>query len=94
MEDLLNSHESIVAENFHLFEIEILNIFGIKIKDKLEEINLKRNAESEFISKIKEQEIAQAELKEQEELKKLGGKTSGVQKKNPLLLRPRKRESL
>lgn len=83
MENLLNSHQSIISEDFHLFEIEILSIFGIKIKDKLEDITLRRNNESEFLSKKKEQDIAQAELREQEEQKKLGGKASAMQKKKP-----------
>jgi len=81
MENLLNSHESIISEDFHLFESEILNIFGIKAKERLEEITLRRNVESEFLSKLRDQELAQLELREQEELKKLGGKVPPAKKK-------------
>lgn len=91
MENLLNSHENIISEDFHLFESEILSIFGIKTKDKLEDITLRRNIESEFLSKRKEQETAQAELREIEEQRKLGGKASAVQKKKPSANAPKKK---
>ena len=81
MENLLDSHEKKISEEFYLFEILILQIFGIKSKDKIEEIQNRRNLESEFLTLRKEQENAQNELKDQEELKKLAGKISAPQKK-------------
>merc|ERR1711957_760777 len=82
MEVLLNSHEDKINEDFHLYEVEILNIFGIKIKEKLEEITSRRNQESEFLSKKKEMEIAAAAEADAEEAKK-DGKAATKKKPTP-----------
>lgn len=91
MENLLNSHEGHMLEHFKFFEVEILNIFGLKTKDKLEEIQQRRSLESDFLSKRKEQEIQLQEQREQEELKKqAAGKGSAAAQKKKATPNPQK----
>ena len=86
IDDIFNSHEGILTEEYHNYEIKVLKIFGIYPEDNLYEIDKRRNKESEFLSKKKEAQIAEEErIKEEEEAKeeeKTGKKKPAKKKEN------------
>ena len=86
IDDIFNSHEGILTQEYHNYEKKIFNIFGIYPEDNLYEIDKRRNKESEFLSKKKEAQIAEEErIKEEEEAKeeeKTGKKKPAKKKEN------------
>ena len=70
IDDIFNSHEGILTQEYHNYEKKVLNIFGIYPEDNRYEIEKRRTKESEFLSKKKEAQIAEEErIKEEEEAK-------------------------
>ena len=86
IDDIFNSHEGILTQEYHNYEKKVMNIFGIYPEDNLYEIEKRRNKESEFLSKKKEAQIAEEErIKEEEEAKeeeKTGKKKPAKKKEN------------
>ena len=86
IDDIFNSHEGILTQEYHNYEKKILNIFGIYPEDNLFYIEKRRNKESDFLSKKKEAQIAEEErIKEEEEAKeeeKTGKKKPAKKKEN------------
>ena len=71
IDDIFNSHEGILTQEYHNYEKKILNIFGIYPEDNLFYIEKRRNKESDFLSKKKEAQIAEEErIKEEEKTMK------------------------
>ena len=70
IDDIFNSHEGILTQEYHNYEKKILNIFGIYPEDNLFYIEKRRNKESDFLSKKKEAQIAEEERKESKKKKK------------------------
>jgi len=89
MEKLLSSHDQRLTEVYHAHEKQILSVFWIFTDDKLEEINKRRNEESEFRSKIKEFEISVEEAKDPKNKKKPAPKALKKGEVAPLLVAPR-----
>ena len=70
IDELFNSHDGILTNEYHKYENKIFNVFGIYNEDNRYEIEKRRNKESEFLSKKKEAQIAEEErIKEEEEAK-------------------------
>ena len=67
IDDLLNSHEGIIGGAFQTYEEKVLKLFGKLAPALKEEIENRRNIESNFLSKKKEAEIAYEEAKAAEE---------------------------
>ena len=86
IDDIFNSHEGILTNEYHNYEKKVFNIFGIFPEDNRYEIEKRRNKESEFLSKKKEAQIAEEErIKEEEEAKeeeKTGKKKPAKKKEN------------
>ena len=86
IDDIFNSHEGILTQEYHNYEKKVLNIFGIYPEDNRYEIEKRRTKESEFLSKKKEAQIAEEErIKEEEEAKeeeKTGKKKPAKKKEN------------
>ena len=86
IDDLFNSHEGLLTNEYHNYEKKVFNIFGIYPEDNRYEIEKRRNKESEFLSKKKEAQIAEEErIKEEEEAKeeeKTGKKKPQKKKEN------------
>ena len=86
IDDLFNSHEGLLTNEYHNYEKKVFNIFGIYPEDNRFEIEKRRNKESEFLSKKKEAQIAEEErIKEEEEAKeeeKTGKKKPQKKKEN------------
>lgn len=85
IDEILSSHESIIGNAFHTYEEKVVRLFGILSTQLKEEIENRRNIESNFLSKKKEAEIAYEEAKAlEEEMKnneKLGKKGKPAPKK-------------
>jgi hypothetical protein len=86
IDELFNSHDGILTDEYHKYEAKVFNIFGIYKEDNRYEIEKRRNKESEFLSKKKEAQIAEEErIKEEEEAKeeeKTGKKKPQKKKEN------------
>ena len=86
IDEIFNSHDGIITEQYHKYESKVFNIFGIYKEDNRYEIEKRRNKESEFLSKKKEAQIAEEErIKEEEEAKeeeKTGKKKPQKKKEN------------
>ena len=86
IDELFNSHDGILTDEYHKYETKVFNVFGIYKEDNRYEIEKRRNKESEFLSKKKEAEIAEEErIKEEEEAKeeeKTGKKKPAKKKEN------------
>ena len=86
IDELFNSHDGILTDEYHKYETKIFNIFGIYKEDNRYEIEKRRNKESEFLTKKKEAQIAEEErIKEEEEAKeeeKTGKKKAPKKKDN------------
>ena len=83
VDDLYNSHEGILNEEYHKYEKNALKIFGIYPPDNKYEIEQRRNKESEFLSKKKEAEEEEEERKKLEEEEKEAEKTGKKAKAPP-----------
>ena len=70
IDELFNSHDGILTDEYHKYETKVFNTFGIYKEDNKYEIEKRRNKESEFLTKKKEAQIAEEErIKEEEEAK-------------------------
>ncbi len=70
IDELFNSHDGILTDEYHKYETKVFNTFGIYKEDNKYEIEKRRNKESEFLTKKKEAQIAEEErIKEEEDAK-------------------------
>ena len=86
VESLLTSHDELIRNVYNIYEENLMSIFGYVNKEKLPIILAKRDIESEFLSKVKEAEIAAEEAKAALEAEKKDPKSKGAaakKKQNP-----------
>ena len=83
VDDLFNSHEAILNNEYYKYEKNALKIFGIYPPDNKYEIEQRRNKESDFLSKKKEAEEEEEERKKLEEEEKEAEKTGKKPKAPP-----------
>jgi len=71
---ILSTHNDIITDIYKTYEINIFHLFSVKVMSYKDEIQAKRNKESEYLSKKKEEELAGQEAQTQEDKKKVDPK--------------------
>ena len=98
IDEIFNSHDGLITDEYHKYEIKAFLLFGLYNLDERFAIEKRRNKESDFLSKKKEAEIAEEErIKEEEDAKeeeKTGKKKAAAPKKKDAKAPPKKGDSV
>ena len=86
IDEIFSSHDNIITTEYHKYEQKVFNLFGLYSENNRYEIEVRREKESDFLTKKKEAQIAEEErIREEEEAKEeeRTGKKKPQSKKKP-----------